>query len=238
MGLFSRDNQDNNSNSDFLEDVDLPSSSDLNEDVFDSNKPLGFSDQDSAPSRREPIARNTTGYSIEDAINLMRSLPRDNNEVVVTVVKKTLESTQIQVSDIIADADSKEAKIRDQHKTLETEIKELQEQIAQRNQRITDLLKDLKETTDVRQRLQLAMDLDQKNTTDAAKTNQTEAASSAISSQNEQESSEAGSSSTQTAPTQKTEAGKGSDKTPDPSAYASNPNARRRPSHRGASSQS
>lgn len=166
MGLFSRDNR-NDSGSDFLDEVDLPSSNDLNNDVFsNSAKPAGFAAEKSSvrdSSLRDTVARSSVRYGIEDAIKLMRSLPRDNNEIVVTVVKKTLESTQIQVGDIVADADAKEDRIRDQHKTLETEIKDLQEQIAKRNQQITELLKDLKETTDVRQRLQLAMDLDRKN---------------------------------------------------------------------------
>jgi hypothetical protein len=154
MGLFSRTNSGANGQDDF-DEIDLPTSDDLKGGLFTEQvKPAAVA----APVKRSAPVRGT--YSIEDAIKLMKSLPRDNNEVVVTVVKKTLESTSIRVHDIIDDANQKEARIRNQHKTLEGEIKDLQDQIAHRNQQISDLLHDLKETTDVRQRLQLAMELD------------------------------------------------------------------------------
>lgn len=162
MGLFSRTNGGGNGQDDF-DDMDLPNSDDLKGGLFtseESNTAAPITNP--TPSRRSVAAPSTPrgSYGIEDAIKLMRALPRDNNEVVVTVVKKTLESTQIRVIDIVEDANQKETRIRDQHKTLEEEIKELQDQIAQRNHQITELLHDLKETTDVRQRLQLAMELD------------------------------------------------------------------------------
>ena len=163
MGFFSRGTQDDANSGDFLDDVDLPSSADLNEDLFSNNDAPARIPTASKPAVAQPQRPARSGYyGIEDAIKLMRALPRDNNEVVVTVVKKTLESTDIQVTDIIDDANTKEDRIRNEHKTLETEIKDLQDQIAKRNHQISDLLKDLKETTDVRQRLQLAMDLDQR----------------------------------------------------------------------------
>ena len=157
MGLFSRTNNGANGQDDF-DEIDLPTSNDLKGGMFTSEE-SNVAPPSPAPARRAAPAIKGT-YGIEDAIKLMRSLPRDNNEVVVTVVKKTLESTSIKVNDIVSDANQKEARIRNQHKTLEEEIKELQDQIAQRNQQISDLLHDLKETTDVRQRLQLAMELD------------------------------------------------------------------------------
>lgn len=168
MGFFSRGNQDDANSGDFLDDVDLPSSADLNENLF--------SNEDSQVNFRAPAPKTSTvqrpvtssHYGIEDAIKLMRALPRDNNEVVVTVVKKTLESTNIQVPDIIDDANAKEDRIRNEHQTLETEIKELQDQIAKRNHQISDLLKDLKETTDVRQRLELALELAHKQNPEPA----------------------------------------------------------------------
>ncbi len=173
MGLFSRTNADANGQEDF-DDIDLPSSEDLKGGLFTSEQPAPAP----APQQRRapaPVQQSRGGYGIEDAIKLMKSLPRDNNEVVVTVVKKTLESTQIKVPDIVADANQKESRIRNEHKNLEGEIKELQEQIAQRNQQISDLLQDLKETTDVRQRLQLAMELDGEATPAAAKAPQAQA---------------------------------------------------------------
>lgn len=152
MGLFSRSGPDDNQNNDDFKDIELPNSKDLNEPVFSAPEP-----SINLPKSRPSLK---AGYGIEDAIELMRGLPRDNNEVVVTVVKKTLESTNISVQDIIDDADAKETRIRENHKKLEEEIKQFQSQIAQRNQQITELLDDLKVTTDVRERMQLALQLD------------------------------------------------------------------------------
>lgn len=152
MGLFKRSAPEDDRNDDF-NDIELPTSSDLGGSELSPAEPeLGIS--------TERNYKPKTGYSIEDAIELMRGLPRDNNEVVVTVVKKTLESTEIKVGDIIDDAASREKRLRARHKKLEEEIKQLQDKITLRNQQIQDLLGDLKETTDVRQRLELALKLD------------------------------------------------------------------------------
>ncbi|WP_460238934.1 coiled-coil domain-containing protein [Aurantivibrio plasticivorans] len=160
MGLFSRSNPIDDDSSDQFEEIELPSSSDIQDNVF--NEDDSKLDLPVAPPSVK-TQQSKLGYGIEDAIGLMKALPRDNNEVVVTVVKKTLESTNIQVEHIIEDANSKEDRIRTKHKSLEEEIKQLEQQIAQRNQQISELLQDLKETTDVRQRLELALNLDKKS---------------------------------------------------------------------------
>jgi len=52
----------------------------------------------------------TVDFGINAAIQLMRSLPVDQNpELVVTVIKTTLESLRVKVPDIIADATRKQA---------------------------------------------------------------------------------------------------------------------------------
>src|SRR5687768_15427167 len=48
------------------------------------------------------------GYGIQDAIHLMRTLPLDDNpHLVMTVIKNTLESAQVLVSDIIEDGEQR-----------------------------------------------------------------------------------------------------------------------------------
>lgn len=153
MGIFSRSSQADTENEEF-DDVDLPTSTDIDDNPFATEETaLDFKLGQQAPTAK-------MAYGIEEAIRLMKALPRDNNEVVVTVVKKTLESTNIEVQDIINDANTREERMRSQQQQLESEIKNLQGEIARRNQRISELLQDLKETSDVRQRLQLALELD------------------------------------------------------------------------------
>ncbi|MGI1677367.1 MAG: hypothetical protein K6L75_01425 [Cellvibrionaceae bacterium] len=169
MSLFRRSNpvspDTNQTNADTFEEIELPTASDINEPDFSAKDPQ--------TSFTAPVKTHSSGYGIEDAILLMKSLPRDNPEVVVTVVKKTLESTKIQVQDILNDAKDKEERIRSKHKALEAEIKQLQEQISKRNQQISDLVQDLNETTDVRQQLELALELDESKTSKTSSSNST-----------------------------------------------------------------
>ena len=148
MKLFSRGTQED----DDFENDDLPTKEDLKDDFFVGEE----APVPAVGTRKKPK------YGIEDAIELLRELPRENNELVVTVVNKTLQSMDIVVGDIIKDADAKEARIRKQHKALEQEVKELQGKIAKRNQEMSDMLGDLKETTEVKKRLQIALELEGK----------------------------------------------------------------------------
>src|SRR6266545_6088697 len=81
-----------------------------------------------APLPQPPRARapepdfDVPNYGIEKAIELMRLLPADNIELVVQVVKKTLESLQIQVPSIIKDASRKQQDIEGRIDVLKKEI--------------------------------------------------------------------------------------------------------------------
>lgn len=157
MGLFSRN--DDKSNDNYMDEVKLPGKSDI-DDIFlepddeddDLSLPSSLGNTDST----KPTNVKSGKYDIEDAISLMRDLPRDTPEIVVTVVKKTLESTKIHVSDIISDAQAKEERLRAQNNKLEDEIAKLETQIADRKNQISNLMDDLKETSEVKELLQLA----------------------------------------------------------------------------------
>jgi 3-oxoacyl-ACP reductase-like protein len=81
-------------------------------------------------------------YGINKAIELMRLLPEDNIELIVRVVKTTLESTNINVATIVHDATRKQAQIEARVGVLKNEIALLET--------------DHKETTSVKDRLVLA----------------------------------------------------------------------------------
>ena len=124
-----------------------------------------------AASRLSKSTRSQ-GYGIEDAIALMRKLPNVNSEITITVVKKTLESANIQVEEIISDAERKESQIETRTDELSKEIAELQERIGRLNEEITELTADLKETTKVKTLLVGASESEkqsQKSANEAAK---------------------------------------------------------------------
>ncbi len=157
MKLFSRGQQDEANKDEDIDEANLPKRSDFDESLFEED-PFTPTIGNAQTSNVRSVP-----YGIKNTIELMRKLPKDNNEVVVTVVKQTLESMNIGVADIVKDAENKEIRIRQQHKALEQEVKSLELKISQRNQQMADLMEDLKETINVRERLQLAIDIEEKN---------------------------------------------------------------------------
>jgi TolA-binding protein len=105
-------------------------------------------------------ARSTAAspaYGIGEVIKLMRTLPVDQNpELVVRVIKGTLESLNVHLTDIIDDATKKQQKVQERINALDGEISELTKQIETRRQEIGRMKTDLNETTTARQRLELA----------------------------------------------------------------------------------
>jgi hypothetical protein len=95
-------------------------------------------------------------YGINKAIELMRLLPDENVELIVRVVKTTLESTNINVASIVKDATRKQAQIEARVDVLKKEIAGLESEIATRRSEIGVLEADHQETTKVKDRLLLA----------------------------------------------------------------------------------
>jgi hypothetical protein len=117
------------------------------------------------PARRveaeRPRRASATSYGIDDAIALMRTLPADNVELVVQVVKHTLESARIDITAIIDDASGKQERIESRVKVLRDAIADLEREISTRRTEIDQLETDHRETTKVKERLVLAEKLTQ-----------------------------------------------------------------------------
>jgi hypothetical protein len=96
-------------------------------------------------------------YGIENAIQLMRALPVDQNvELVVAVIKGTLESLKVKVSDIIDDASKKQKDLEGRIGNLKQAIADFEKEIHQRKEEIARIEADHAETTAVKGRLELA----------------------------------------------------------------------------------
>jgi hypothetical protein len=97
------------------------------------------------------------GYGIADAIQLLRGLPVDQNpELVVRVVRATLASLNVHLSDIIDDAAKKQKATQDRIASEHSKVADLEKQLAEHRKEIAALEADLKETTTVKDRLQMA----------------------------------------------------------------------------------
>ena len=134
-------------------------------DAFDS--PVETIDLDAPPpdpelSATEPVADElepTADYGIDQAMKLMRTLPQENVELVVSVVKTTLESLHIKLPRIIEEAGQRQEDIQGRIQVLRGEIAELEKEIAARREEIASLEADYEETSTVKERLVLAEEL-------------------------------------------------------------------------------
>jgi len=107
----------------------------------------------SAPAKAAPPLK----YGIAEAIQLMRSLPGDQNaELVVRVVRATLASLDVRLPEIIEDATRKQKAVHQRISEVHAKNAELEKQLEAHRKEIAALEADLKETTDVKERLQLA----------------------------------------------------------------------------------
>jgi len=159
MGIFqkSKDNDDmeagnmaqNNS-------TQINATDDANRDSRWQKKNSGASNVAEDQTRDNQLGNKISAfnYGIEEAVGLMRKLPDVDTDVVITVVRKTLESANVRVNEIINDAEKKEGNINKRTNTLTSEIEELQKKITLRNKEISILTKDLQETTKVKKLLQ------------------------------------------------------------------------------------
>ena len=105
-----------------------------------------------------PVGNGVTApYGIADAMQLMRSLPVDQNiDLVVRVVRVTLGSVNVRIEDIIEDATRRQQAIQDNIAGLHEQIADLEEELELRRGEIAAQEADFKETTAVKERLLLA----------------------------------------------------------------------------------
>jgi hypothetical protein len=122
-----------------------------------AKKPEAKWDIEPEVSKPQGTGEGGRPYGIADAIRLMRSLPVDQNvDLVIRVVRVTLGSLDVRVEDIIEDASRKQKVIQDNIMTLQNHVADLEEQLEARRREVVGLEVELKETTNVKERLQLA----------------------------------------------------------------------------------
>ncbi len=125
-------------------------------------EPPGFPEIESAPSPpsqvRAPVSPAhavPARFGIDHAIGLIRSLPTDENlELVVKVLKTTLESLGISIADIVNDAAQRQQDLENRTGQLRSEIEHLEKEIDQRAKQIEQLEAAHAEATTVRNYLE------------------------------------------------------------------------------------
>jgi hypothetical protein len=123
-------------------------------------EPATTSSTNGNPVSGTRMSGSPPGYSggkvgIDHAIQLMRSLPTDKNvDLVVTVLKTTLESLGIRVTDIVQDASNRQQELEKRVAQLKSEISALEKEVDARVQEITKVEAAHSETTRVREYLE------------------------------------------------------------------------------------
>jgi hypothetical protein len=107
-----------------------------------------------------PAAVATPAFTIDDMISLMRQLPSRSLELVMQVVKKTLESVGVELATIIEAAREREENLELRIGDLKLDIDRLEGEIATRKREITKLEGEQKEVAQVKERLSLALRLE------------------------------------------------------------------------------
>jgi hypothetical protein len=100
------------------------------------------------------------GYGVDQLTKLMRELPNGNVELVVRVLKKTLESVRISVPSLIQDAARRESELDDKMAGHRRAIAALEDEINSKKRAIEDLENQYREVMMVKERLNLALTLD------------------------------------------------------------------------------
>lgn len=96
-------------------------------------------------------------YTIERAIALIQALPVERDEqLVVDVVRMTLESAGVSVPSLVADAGRRQQDLRGRIQRLKETVADLQQEIRQRKHEITELRDNYDETTRAKEHLLLA----------------------------------------------------------------------------------
>jgi uncharacterized small protein (DUF1192 family) len=109
------------------------------------------------PARVGPSA--SPSYSIENAIELMRALPFDENpELVLRVLRKTLRSIGVSVEEIVESAEARELALATDAAEQRAAISQFEQQIAALRATIERIEGELQETRSVRERLEQAME--------------------------------------------------------------------------------
>src|SRR6188474_546085 len=100
-------------------------------------------------------------YGIDDAIQLMRTLPlNQNQELVLLVVRNTLGSLNVELKSVIDDGAAKQERLNKSISDIKGGIAEIEREMAQRKQELAAVEADLAETTSVKERLEAAAQRD------------------------------------------------------------------------------
>ena len=118
---------------------------------------FGKKSDDSEHENGSAPPRHRGGYGIDDAIQLMRTLPVNQQpDLVLLVVRNTLASMNVDLRQVIDSGTNKQERLSASAAKIATAITELEAEISARRQELARVEADLAETSAVKERLEMA----------------------------------------------------------------------------------
>lgn len=104
-----------------------------------------------------PTAVTNHAYGIDDAVQLMRTLPMNQNtDLVLLVIRNTLASMNVDLRHVIHDGETKEGRLRETIAGIKGAMAKLERELDERRAELAAVEADLTETSLVKERLELA----------------------------------------------------------------------------------
>jgi hypothetical protein len=126
-------------------------------DTTNNAPPRTTAPQTPPPTPAGAVAATPKRFGIDRAIQLMRSLPTEQNpELVAMVIASTLESLDVNISHIIEDANTRAIELEARIATIKARNKELEKEIEVGVDEIVKLESSLAEAMSVKERIQQA----------------------------------------------------------------------------------
>jgi hypothetical protein len=118
---------------------------------------FGKKSEDTDVANGSAPPRHRGGYGIDDAIQLMRTLPvQQQPDLVLLVVRNTLASMHVDLRHVIDSGSAKQERLRTAIAKISAAITELESEIGARRQELAQVEADLNETNAVKERLEMA----------------------------------------------------------------------------------
>ena len=112
---------------------------------------------DDAELENGTLPKRHAGYGIDDAIQLMRTLPVNQQpDLVLLVVRNTLASMNVDLRQVIDSGTNKQERLSANLAKISAAIAELEGEINARRQELARIEADLAETSAVKERLEVA----------------------------------------------------------------------------------
>jgi hypothetical protein len=165
MGMFNKPGENEQSNETKVQFQTMPTEKTMTfQNQEEPSEPVSQKTSNIPERRPSSSARRgmfQTGFGVDEALQLLKQLPDNDDELMIYGVKTTLESVGVDIGQIIQDAQNKAENVKSQIAGVEDEIAALETQILEKSQTIDQHSDHLAELNNLKRRLEHAIRLEE-----------------------------------------------------------------------------